>query len=137
MAIEFKNADDAYFAWVESHQKKGFLLNRGKANEPHDYPKLHKASCIFVNKPLMFHPTSTTYFIMIWDSTALTSTYQAGRYLRAPIADSTGWTVIDFNRTYNPGCVFSDFSVCGLPPEENRMPFALPAGEMRPEGTIF
>ena len=67
MAIEFKNADSEYYERVESHQK-GFLLNRGKSSEPHEYPRLHKASCIFVNKPFMFHPTSTVFFKVCADN---------------------------------------------------------------------
>lgn len=74
---------------------------------------------------------SRDYFIMLWDSTATTTTYGAGRYLRVPLADSTGWTVIDFNRSYNPPCVFSAFSTCAFPPPENRLPFAITAGELR------
>lgn len=74
---------------------------------------------------------SRDYFIMLWDSTATTTTYGAGRYLRVPLADSTGWTVIDFNRTYNPPCAFTAFSTCAFPPPENRLPFAIPAGEKR------
>ncbi|HEX6313325.1 MAG TPA: DUF1684 domain-containing protein [Gemmatimonadaceae bacterium] len=74
---------------------------------------------------------SRDYFIMLWDSTALSTTYDAGRYLRVPLADSTGWTVIDFNRTYNPPCVFTAFSTCAFPPPENRLPLAITAGEKR------
>lgn len=74
---------------------------------------------------------SRDYFIMLWDSTATSTTYGAGRYLRVPLADSTGWTVIDFNRTYNPPCVFTAFSTCAFPPPENRLPFAMTAGERR------
>ena len=74
---------------------------------------------------------SRDYFIMLWDSTAVTATYGGGRYLRVPLADSTGWTVIDFNRTYNPPCVFTSFSTCAFPPPENRLPFAITAGEKR------
>jgi uncharacterized protein (DUF1684 family) len=74
---------------------------------------------------------SRDYFIMLWDSTANTTTYGAGRYLRVPVADSTGWTVIDFNRTYNPPCAFTAFSTCAFPPPENRLPFAIAAGEKR------
>jgi hypothetical protein len=74
---------------------------------------------------------SRDYFIMLWDSTALSATYGAGRYLRVPLADSTGWTVIDFNRTYNPPCAFTAFSTCAFPPAENKLPFAITAGEKR------
>jgi uncharacterized protein (DUF1684 family) len=75
--------------------------------------------------------TSQDFFLMLRDSTAATTTYQAGRYLRVPFPDSTGWTVIDFNRTYNPPCVFTPFSTCALPPQENRLSLAVPAGEKR------
>jgi uncharacterized protein (DUF1684 family) len=76
--------------------------------------------------------TSTSYFIMIWDSTATTTTYQGGRYLRAELADETGWTVIDFNRTYNAPCVFTPHSVCALPPRGNWLSTWVTAGEQRP-----
>jgi uncharacterized protein (DUF1684 family) len=74
---------------------------------------------------------SRDYFVMLWDSTALSTTYEAGRYLHIPFPDSTGWTVIDFNRAYNPPCVFSAYSTCALPPRENRLPLAITAGEKR------
>lgn len=75
--------------------------------------------------------TSTTFFVMMWDSTATTETYQGGRYLRVDFPDRGGWTTIDFNRTYNAPCVFTAFSVCALPPRENWLPLAVSAGEKR------
>jgi hypothetical protein len=75
--------------------------------------------------------TAKDYFIMLRDSTAATATYQAGRYMRVPFPDSTGWTVIDFNRAYNPPCVFTYYSTCALPPQENRLSLAITAGEKR------
>jgi hypothetical protein len=71
--------------------------------------------------------------VMLWDSTATVDTYQGGRYLRVPHPDEDGSTVIDFNRAYNPPCVFTAHSVCALPPPENRLSVPLPAGERRPE----
>ena len=76
--------------------------------------------------------TSRTYFISLWDSTAVRDTYQGGRYMRVPLANDDGWTVIDFNRAYNPPCVFTPFSVCSLPPRQNRLQVAVTAGEKRP-----
>ncbi len=76
--------------------------------------------------------TSRTYFVSLWDSTAVSDTYQGGRYMRVPLANDDGWTVIDFNRAYNPPCVFTPFSVCSLPPRENRLEVAVTAGEKRP-----
>jgi len=37
--------------------------------------------------------------------------------------------VLDFNRAYNPPCVFTPFATCPLAPPENRLPFAVTAGE--------
>lgn len=76
--------------------------------------------------------TSRSYFISLWDSTAVTDTYQAGRYMRAPLPDDDGWTTIDFNRAYNAPCAFTPHSVCSLPPRENYLRFAVTAGEKRP-----
>jgi hypothetical protein len=75
--------------------------------------------------------SSTDFFVMIWDSTATTTSYQAGRYLHVPFPDSTGWTAIDFNRAYNPPCVFTPYSMCAFAPPENRLALAVHAGEKR------
>jgi len=76
---------------------------------------------------------STSYFILMWDSTATVNTYQGGRYLRADLADEEGWTVLDFNRAYNAPCVFTAFSVCALPPRDNWLQTHVRAGEQRPD----
>ncbi len=76
---------------------------------------------------------STSYFILMWDSTATVNTYQGGRYLRVDFPDEDAWTTIDFNRAYNAPCVFSAYSVCGLPPRENWLELHVTAGEQRPE----
>ena len=75
---------------------------------------------------------SSNYFVMLWDSTATTETYQGGRYMRVPFPGEDGWTVIDFNRAYNPPCVFTPYSVCSFPPRESRLAIAVTAGEKRP-----
>ena len=80
---------------------------------------------------------ASRYLILMWDSTATTTTYQAGRYLGAPIADEDGFTTIDFNRTYNAPCVFTAFSMCALPPRENRLALAVTAGEKRPAKSVY
>lgn len=76
--------------------------------------------------------TSRSYFISLWDSTAVTDTYQAGRYMRALFPGDDGWTTIDFNRAYNAPCAFTPHSVCSLPPPENYLRFPVTAGEKRP-----
>lgn len=78
--------------------------------------------------------TSASYLVMLRDSTAFVDTYQLGRYMRVPLPDDDGWTVIDFNRAYNPPCAFTPYSVCSFPPRENRLTVAIRAGEKRPVG---
>ncbi len=77
-------------------------------------------------------PSSRSYFVMVWDSTAVEDTYQLGRYMRVPLPEEDGVTVIDFNRLYNPPCAFTPYSVCSFPPRENRLALAVTAGEKRP-----
>ena len=79
------------------------------------------------------NPNSSSFFILLRDPTSATVTYPGGRYLRVPFADEEGWTIIDFNRTYNAPCVFTAFSVCALPPRENWLALAVTAGEQAPD----
>lgn len=66
---------------------------------------------------------------VIRDATSGSETYPAGRFL---MAEPEGDTItLDFNRAHNPPCAFTDFAICPLPPRENRMPFAIRAGERR------
>jgi uncharacterized protein (DUF1684 family) len=76
---------------------------------------------------------SRDYFVLMWDSTSTVNTYQGGRYLHVDFPDEDGWTTIDFNRAYNAPCVFTAYSVCGLPPRANWLALHVTAGEQRPE----
>ena len=80
---------------------------------------------------------SRDYLVMLRDSTAFADTYPLGRYMHVPFPDDDGWTVIDFNRLYNPPCAFTPFSVCSFPPPENRLALAVTAGEKRPEDPLY
>jgi len=62
------------------------------------------------------------------DATSGKSTYGAGRYLIARLADDDS-VDLDFNKTYNPPCVFTKYATCPLPPNENVLPIAIEAGE--------
>ena len=74
------------------------------------------------------------YFVIFRDATAKDSTYPAGRFMYATRADSGGYTILDFNRAYNPPCAFTAFATCPLPPAENTLSVALKAGEKRYAG---
>jgi hypothetical protein len=69
-------------------------------------------------------------FIIFRDLTSKTDTYGAGRFLYAekPV---NGKVVLDFNKAENPPCAFTAFATCPLPPPQNRLNVAIPAGEKR------
>ena len=69
------------------------------------------------------------FFTAFGDRTNGGLTYGGGRFLWIDAPDENGWTVVDFNRSYNPPCVFTDYATCPLPPRQNRLPFAIEAGE--------
>ncbi len=69
------------------------------------------------------------YFIIFGDNTNGESTYGAGRFLTAPLVNEQGVTWIDFNRAYNPPCVFTPYATCPLPPSQNKLDIAIAAGE--------
>jgi len=75
----------------------------------------------------------TDYFIIFKDATSGKETYPAARYLYASPAKD-GKTVIDFNKAYNPPCAFTAYATCPLPPQQNRLPFRVEAGEKKYAG---
>ncbi len=68
--------------------------------------------------------------IVMGDATSGQSTYAAGRflYILKSEAESPNF-MIDFNKAYNPPCVFTPFATCPIPPPQNILPFAVTAGE--------
>ncbi len=81
-------------------------------------------------------------FFVFRDRSSGKETYGAGRFLKVPAA-TTGATAqagghgkisLDFNRAYNPPCVFTSFATCPLPPPENWLPFPVLAGEKKWQG---
>jgi uncharacterized protein (DUF1684 family) len=74
-------------------------------------------------------------FLIFADHTNGKSTYGAGRFLYAdPPKD--GMTVVDFNKSYNPPCVFTHYATCPLPPPENRLDLTITAGEKKYAGAV-
>jgi uncharacterized protein (DUF1684 family) len=67
-------------------------------------------------------------FFVLADRTSGHGSYPAGRFLDAA-APEDGKVVLDFNRAYNPPCVFTPYATCPLPPAENRLDLRVDAGE--------
>lgn len=63
------------------------------------------------------------------DRTSGATTYGAGRMLTTP-SPRDGLVVLDFNRAVSPPCAFTAFATCPLPPFQNHLPVAIPAGEL-------
>lgn len=68
-------------------------------------------------------------FIIFADKTSGRETYGGGRYLYAKAPDADGKVVVDFNKAYNPPCVFTAYATCPLPPRQNRLAIVVDAGE--------
>lgn len=70
-------------------------------------------------------------FLPFKDATNGATTYGGGRYLdiqKSAIED--GKLLIDFNKSYNPWCAYSDGYNCPVPPLANHLPVAIEAGEL-------
>src|SRR5262249_15804633 len=76
----------------------------------------------------MSDPEPRDLFIIFKDATSGKETYGAARYLYAHPPDASGNTVVDFNKSYNPPCVFTPYATCPLPPPQNRLPIRVEAG---------
>ncbi len=74
-------------------------------------------------------------FLIYADRTNGKTTYGAGRFLYAD-PPKNGMTVVDFNRSYNPPCVFTHYATCPLPPPENRLDLTITAGEKSYRGAV-
>lgn len=70
-------------------------------------------------------------FLPFSDLTSGEETYESGRYIDLLITDIVNnQVVIDFNKAYNPYCAYvSGKFNCPIPPDENQLPVAIPAGE--------
>jgi len=77
-------------------------------------------------------PAEERLFILFRDETSGKETYGAGRYLDLePEKDQTpdGEWILDFNKAYNPWCVYSETYTCPLVPPENWLEIPINAGE--------
>ncbi len=86
-------------------------------------------------EPVLEDPDVAKLFFIVRDTTSTTTTYAACRFLYTGFPtnslDKPGQLVLDFNHLENPPCAYTPFSTCPLPPPQNRLRIALPAGEKR------
>lgn len=68
-------------------------------------------------------------FLVFGDTTSGKETYGGGRFLYTDPPGDNGLVTVDFNRAYNPPCVFTPYATCPLPPPQNKLNIAVRAGE--------
>ena len=68
-------------------------------------------------------------FVIFEDLTTGVTTYPAGRYLYLQMPQKDSITILDFNKSLNPPCAFTEYATCLLAPPENRLDFKVDAGE--------
>ncbi|HET7662209.1 MAG TPA: DUF1684 domain-containing protein [Rhodanobacteraceae bacterium] len=83
--------------------------------------------------PVIESPEDEQYFLVFADQTSGKETYGAARFLYTE-EPKDGRIVLDFNKAYNPPCVFTAFATCPMAPPENRLPLRVTAGELKYAG---
>ncbi|MFH1120945.1 MAG: DUF1684 domain-containing protein [Bacteroidota bacterium] len=84
---------------------------------------------VYRNIGLMTKPGYEDYlFIPFRDETSGDLSYGGGRYIDARIIEGNS-ILVDFNRAYNPYCVYSKKYSCPIPPSENYLDIPVMAGE--------
>jgi uncharacterized protein len=89
--------------------------------------KLHRLN-VYQSLDLMTNPEYKDYlFLPFGDNTNGSTTYGGGRFidLKIPAGDKI---TVDFNKAYNPYCVYSDKYSCPIVPKENRLDAEINAG---------
>ncbi|MCD2112189.1 DUF1684 domain-containing protein [Rhodococcus rhodochrous] len=70
--------------------------------------------------------------ILFTDATSGVTTYPAARILQVEATAEDGTVTLDFTRAANLPCAFTDAATCPIAPPQNRLPFAVEAGERTP-----
>ena len=73
--------------------------------------------------------TDEGLFFNYYDPTNGNGSYPGGRFLDVDEPNERE-VILDFNKSRNPPCAYTDYATCPLPPSQNRLPVRIPAGEM-------
>jgi uncharacterized protein len=84
-------------------------------------------------EPVIEESGGQTLFFILRDTTSQSTTYAEARFLHTGLPDhglgQPGLLTLDFNRLENPACAYTPYANCPQPPEQNRLPVELKAGE--------
>ncbi|MEV6923313.1 DUF1684 domain-containing protein [Dactylosporangium sp. NPDC051485] len=100
----------------------------------HPATALGTVRCVVASHPveLLAFAGGPNLVVLFTDATSGVSTNAGSRALVIPAPVGSTDVVVDFNRATNPPAAFTAFATCPLAPPENRLPFAVTAGERRP-----
>ncbi len=91
---------------------------------------LHKKACVLFLYQNEENPSDL--LLPFGDETNGKSTYDTGRYLHVkPRVLQEKKYLLDFNMATNPYCAYNDEYICPIPPRENVLGIAIPAGEKK------
>jgi uncharacterized protein (DUF1684 family) len=85
----------------------------------------------YVLQAFKTNPEEERLFVPFRDATSGRETYGAGRYLDLDLTDRTpnGIWIFNFNKAYNPWCVYIQDYACPFVPPENWLEVPINAGE--------
>ena len=142
--IHFYDIDESYrvpASFEKIEDTGGFEMNTSSGMKKHYFVyglltfKIHDTLLhlyIYQSEALMKQKKYKDYlFIPFGDATSGFESYGGGRYLDFQISDiKSNNLVLDFNKAYNPYCAYvSGRYSCPIPPKENNLGVAIPAGE--------
>ncbi len=141
--LDFYPADRSYCVWAAFTETPGsvpFLVqtHSGKQKPFREYGVLnfglkgeHLTLHIYQSVDLIKDAEhKDDLFIMYNDMTNYETTFAGGRYIDLSIKDiRDGMIVLDFNKSYNPYCAYTDGFSCPIPPRENNLHVEIKAGE--------
>jgi len=121
-----RTPNEEFFAAGTSSGKTNFLIKYGVLNFSINGKDLTLA--VYQSQQLLTNPIYKDYlFLPFNDLSNGDTTYSGGRFidLTIPKADTV---IVDFNKSYNPYCAYSDGWNCTIPPIENNLEIEIIAG---------
>ena len=139
-ALEFFPINESYNVVAFFMKKKGkkFEMNTSTDRKP-IYQKVGELHFIIIDQPGMLSVYKNVeysktkegkdyLFIPFKDFTNGSESYGGGRYLDITKPEKREKWILDFNKSYNPYCSYSDRYSCPIPPEENHLKIKINAG---------
>ncbi len=124
---------EARLELIEGAKRVWFAMSRGEAEAYFPYALAefrYQETPYFLT---LYRPDgsedASRLFLPFTDLSNGQETYEAGRYLE--VSPEGGKARLDFNFAYNPYCAYSEQFRCPLPPKENKLDFAVSAGEKK------